>query len=603
MASVSHRSFRAAFVACAPPLARIHERIAEALGGPFAGYTGPLGEPGGGCLPPPDFKRESVVSQASSEDVAEFAIRYFSSQWLSKLDDNRPSPLKEQKTWERFQEAEHSCRLANQRIKTWADSANAPAISLARRYVSRVLREFDWDEAAGFFSWGPGASTRLPRRKADAAHKYSGNPETTIGNAILANAAMLHNPLWSSLVDDLSEELGVGKCKISPGNRIVTVPKNYKTHRTIAIEPCMNLYVQKGIGQVILRRLKQKGLDLKTQTVNQNLACEGSATGLLATIDLSMASDTVSRALVELLVPSEWYEALGQSRSPFGVLPSGEKIFYQKFSSMGNGYTFELETLLFWCLCRAVCDIHGSDSRRVSAYGDDLIVPSEVAEQVIGLLQYLGFTPNADKSFWSGPFRESCGSHFYLGLDVTPFYVKKPPKTLIDLFKIHNQIFRLEQRWATWMDSERLAALAGVRAWLRSYAPAKWRKPCLLPVLGDGGFVGHFDEVVPVKSKRGWDGYVCKSVVELPKEDGDLEATGLLVKSLTLLEKRSHRPRCLFTDSEESMVLPVIGQRYVVGEVFVPTNQLSRQCTCSSCAAWMPKASSGFLDPQIGDDV
>jgi len=597
MASVSHRSFRAALVACAPSLARIHERIAEALGGPFAGYTGPYGEPGGGCLPPPDFTGDSLASHGTNfnASITDFAIKYFSSQVFSKLDDGKPSKKKEEATWERFIEAEHSCLNSNRRLRTWADSANAPAISLARRYVRRVLREFSWDEAAENFSWGKGASTRLNRRKADAAHKYSGNPETTIGNAILANAALQHNPLWARYVEPLPEELGVGRCKIVPGNRIVTVPKNYKTHRTIAIEPDMNMYIQLGIGKLIRRRLKQAGLDLNTQTVNQNLACEGSATGLLATIDLSLASDTISRALVELLVPSEWCEALGQTRSPYGVLPSGEKIFYQKFSSMGNGYTFELETLIFWCLCRAVADIHGADSRRVTAYGDDLVVPVEVAEHTMGLLRYLGFTPNADKSYWYGPFRESCGSHFFLGMDVTPFYVKKPPRTLIDLFKIHNQIFRLEQRWATWADSGLIFRLQGVRAWLRSYAPAKWRKAMLLPTFGDGAFIGHFDEVTPAKCGRGWDGYRCKAIVTLPKEDRTLESTGLLVKSLSLIEKGSRRPRCLFTDPEESMVFPVVGTRYVAGEVFVPTNQLSRQCTCSSCAAWVPKPSSGFL--------
>jgi len=594
MANIGRGSFRAAFVACAPPLARIHERIAEAFGGPFTGFSGPFGKPGGGCLPPPDFER-GIDQEHSNPDytrIHAFAIRYFSSQWLSKLDDGKPSPEKENHTWERFIEAERSCSVVNHRLSQSSDFGQlGPVITRAKKLIAGILGPFDWDEAAQQFDWGPGASTRLPRRKADAAHKYSGNPETTIGNAILAHAAVLHNPLWARSIEPVSEELGLGYCKVVPGNRVITVPKNYKTHRTIAIEPCMNLFIQKGIGSVIRRRLRKAGLDLNTQTNNQNAACEGSRDGSLATIDLSMASDTISRTLVDLLVPPEWSEALGQTRSPFGVLPSGEKIFYQKFSSMGNGYTFELETLIFWCLCRAVADVYGADSHRVIAYGDDLIVPSAIVEPVFGLLHLLGFKPNDDKSYWSGPFRESCGSHFYLGCDVTPFYVKKPPKTLLDLFKIHNQIFRLQKRWATWVDPLILERLDGVRAWLRSYAPAKWRRPCLLSTLGDGGFVGEFDEVLPSRSTDGWEGYVCKSILAIPKKDSDLSITGLLVKSLTSIERQldkatgQRRPRCLFTDPKDSMVFPHKGQRYVVGEVFVPTSQLSRQCTCSSCAS------------------
>jgi len=73
---------------------------------------------------------------------------------------------------------------------------------------------------------------------------------------------------------------------------------------------------------------------------------------------------------------------------------------------MGNGFTFPLETLIFWALTRAVC----GSTATVSAYGDDIICPSDRAEDVIAVLTEVGFSVNLEKSFWNGPFRESCGS-------------------------------------------------------------------------------------------------------------------------------------------------------------------------------------------------
>jgi hypothetical protein len=602
MANLRGRSLRAAFVDCAPPLARIHERIVRALG---ALERGSYGEPGGGCVSPVTGRNGWPIipcisagpvgpvmlygtlsgdfADGNVNEESEFGVRYFLEEWLSKLDDGKPSPAKAATTWDRFHQAEESCRTANHVIRSWRKSPYEQEINLARRICDTILGPFSWDFAAKGFGWGPGATTRIPRRKSDAAHKYCGTPQTTIGNAILANAVLKYNPLWSRELPDLTEDQGVGKCFIVPGNRIVTVPKNYKTDRTIAIEPDMNIFVQKGIGGYMRSRLQRAGIDLNDQTRNQRGAFIGSLSGLLATIDMSMASDTISRSVVDLLIRPDWADALGQSRSPFGVLPSGEKIFYQKFSSMGNGYTFELETLIFYSLSLAVTHLLGLEVARVSVYGDDVIVPSAAVERLNGLLSFLGFTPNEKKSYSTGRFRESCGKHYYHGHDVTPFYVKKPPTTLLDLFKLHNQIFRFEKRAESWLGPHRLAELKEVRRWLRSYAPARWRKPLLLEGIGDGAFVGEFDEVLPSRAPRGWDGWICDSIVTIPVHDESLDSHGLLVKSLGLLERSSGKPRCLFTDPEESRVLPVMGERYRVAKQFVSASLARQQCTCSSC--------------------
>jgi hypothetical protein len=332
-------------------------------------------------------------------------------------------------------------------------------------------------------------------------------------------------------------------------------------------------------------RLQRFGVNLNDQTKNQRLALEGSVTGLLATIDLSMASDTVSRTLVELLLDSSpWLPYLGQSRSPFGVLPSGEKIFYQKFSSMGNGYTFELETVIFWSLAQAYAQVYGAEERQIMAYGDDLVVPCDMAEGFMKLLEYVGFKPNAKKSFWSGPFRESCGKHYLCGYDVTPFYVKKVPTTLLDLFKIHNQIWRFIAR-SEWLDEGQIDQLLGVCRWLRGFAPAKWRKPMIIDGIGDGAFVGHFDEVLPCRSREGWDGWLFKSFISIPVHAESHDSAGLLVKSLVGMDKPPTSGIRLLLDDpgkkirDKSCVFPTVGTKAVPGEIFVPSPMARRLAT------------------------
>jgi len=89
---------------------------------------------------------------------------------------------------------------------------------------------------------------------------------------------------------------------------------------------------------------------------------------------------------------------------------------------MGNGFTFELETLIFMSLVSAVTG--RKIGEEVFAFGDDLIFPSDLSEDVIACLRFFGFTPNLAKTFSHGPFRESCGGDYFSGRFVRPFYLK-----------------------------------------------------------------------------------------------------------------------------------------------------------------------------------
>jgi hypothetical protein len=181
------------------------------------------------------------------------------------------------------------------------------------------------------------------------------------------------------------------------------------------------------------KRLLAVGVDIRDQTRNQRLAASGSLTGALATLDLSSASDTISREIVFELLPLDWAIYLARARTQEVLLPNGAVLSQEKFSSMGNGFTFPLETLIFWGLAAACCR---SDSD-VSVYGDDIIVPTEHFEYLTEVLVACGFVVNTKKSYASGPFRESCGKDYIMGIDVRPYYPRGWMSTQ-SLFVLHN---------------------------------------------------------------------------------------------------------------------------------------------------------------------
>jgi hypothetical protein len=145
--------------------------------------------------------------------------------------------------------------------------------------------------------------------------------------------------------------------------------------------------------------------------------------------------------VVRFLLPHEWFERLDLCRSKVGFL-DGKWLRYEKFSSMGNGYTFELETLIFWSLAISCVQLLGLNPFEVIVYGDDIIVPSLAYDYLIEVLTFCGFTANSSKSFREGPFRESCGKDFYNGHEVRPFFQKESLSEVQTLFRLANGLRR-----------------------------------------------------------------------------------------------------------------------------------------------------------------
>lgn len=230
-------------------------------------------------------------------------------------------------------------------------------------------------------------------------------------------------------------------CTLVNYNKVGFVLKTAKTHRVMAAEPLGNNLLQKGTDLEMRDQLRRVGLDLRWQHPNQELARQGSlsddAEGF-CTIDLKDASNSVSIGLCRNLLPPDWFAYLNRLRSPSYRLPdSDEEHRYQMFVSMGNGFCFPLQTLIFASLVKAVdpSAVPGYDFR---VYGDDIVVRKKIAHDVIRLLAAVGFKTNSRKTFVEGPFRESCGSNWYKGEDVTPMTLDYALDSLENLFKFIN---------------------------------------------------------------------------------------------------------------------------------------------------------------------
>lgn len=352
----------------------------------------------------------------------EFRNNYLLTELLSKLPrDGIPASVRAENAIVKMLESEDVCRSINNdgyRCNTPRDFFSN-ILLIAQTVVAEVLGDFSYDlyERASFSS---GATVCRTRKFGDPFYKYSRKPvSVTSGCQKYAEALIRLTPLW--------DEMDVAKAMtIVAGNSITTVPKKTDIDRCIAKEPAMNMALQRALGSHIRSRLKRRGIDLDDQSVNQRLAHKGSVDGSVATIDLASASDTISDRVVWDLLPQQWYEELNKLRSHYGTLPNGRLIKWEKFSSMGNGFTFELESLIFYAVAYATVRVSGDNPRELSVYGDDIIVPTKSARALISVLSDLGFSTNVDKSFLSGPFRESCGKHYHKGVDVTPFYIRKP---------------------------------------------------------------------------------------------------------------------------------------------------------------------------------
>jgi hypothetical protein len=349
--------------------------------------------------------------------------------------------------WKTFCEAEAKCRETNEIFRKYSRGGFyfLPRVErilyIAQRKISTILGDLPPLSDMNL-RFGPGATTQVKKKDASALNKLSQRFCCSEDLLRIVDSILGELPAWTQATPEYMPD-----CDLRiEDSRIDFVRKTCKTDRTIAVEPMLNSMVQLATGDHIASRLRKVGVDLRDQTLNQRLALRGSVQGDLATLDLSSASDTVSCGLVESLLPFDWWDFLRAQRSSYSLIEQNgekERIRLEKFSTMGNGFTFALESLIFYALASACAEeTVGTSQWGVSVYGDDIIVPVQAYSLLVEVLTACGFIVNEKKSFSSGPFRESCGKDYFSGTLVRPVF----QKTALDaqsLFKLHNFFVRL----------------------------------------------------------------------------------------------------------------------------------------------------------------
>lgn len=340
-----------------------------------------------------------------------------------------------------------NCRIGSHELRIDSELAD-----FVRKFIHRAIgRDRLLDRDAWF---GPGESFYSAYGQTSAFSKLARSVQYTVTADAVKHigAVLLRNAQFIGYLSDDAISRGVinpcedeetwathlidsfrSKITLVHGNRISSVPKNAQVDRDIGVEPLLNMMYQKQIGALLRRANYRMNNCLSTgQLRHQKLIKKP-----LCTIDLKSASNSNSMVAVELLFPRWLVDHIHDSRAAYSKHSEGRWYKNHIVSSMGNGFTFELMSLLLLAVCRFF-DPHAS------VYGDDIIVDPTVSNLVVRSLTGLGYIVNEQKSFFNGDVRESCGA-FYVGKTRVPRYDIKYCENIVDCIVVRNKIFRLYQ--------------------------------------------------------------------------------------------------------------------------------------------------------------
>ncbi|DAD50240.1 TPA_asm: RNA-directed RNA polymerase [ssRNA phage Gephyllon.3_17] len=385
-----------------------------------------------------------LQSQISNE-IADAAGLAILNSFYKKFVDNEKEDA-ESKAFAKFEQSNLLC-------SDWqwptTDEAN-----LFLQRLKHVLWKWESNSCIGALSFdhlfdrirvGPGAAV-----KAAGPDFYTkvGASVLSVGRPSLGavyTAATRRIPLWNRT--ELCRSARFGEPVVVEGNTMSFVPKTDEIKRSICVEPSINMMYELALGSFIEDGLRKEfGLDLALQPdKNRELARIGSVTGSFGTIDLESASDSLALSMVRALLPRTFWFWLDYLRSPTTTY-KGTSIELHMVSTMGNGFTFPLQTLLFAGVVIATANELGISLSRPhrclgnwGVFGDDIIVPTEMYSAVVCNLELLGFRVNSSKSFNQGPFRESCGHDYFRGHNIRGVYVKSL-NTVQDRFVLVNRL-------------------------------------------------------------------------------------------------------------------------------------------------------------------
>lgn len=450
---------------------------------------------------------EKRINHEHYDAVRVFEGDYLVVSFFSKYRDFKLPIDREVEAKKKWLLAEERCRQVNDLFrKRWNGEISNFSHSveeiyhLSRQKITRFLGRVP-DDILQHGRFGPGSDTSTSGVKVSRFYKYNSPGTCTPGVLSLLNQFD-----W----DDRRHDM-VDQALLVNHSKLTFVPKTAVIDRSICVEPRWNIFFQLSVAHCMERRLKSFGYDITDQSRNTGLASRAYSDGL-ATIDLSSASDTISKNLVLDMFPDDWSDVLFKLRCP---VTKHHDVAYklEKISSMGNGYTFPLETMIFAAFAESTCEYLRLPTEDVAVYGDDIIVPEEAAKLLLDVLDAFGFSANAKKTCIKTTFYESCGSDFYKGKNVRPIFLKERIRNVEGTIRLANQITRFSRRTMCFSaaDGRYLAAVSPiirrVPKDLRFFGP---------PNAGDAVFHVPFDRATPRPAGNGWEGYFITGLVVKP---------------------------------------------------------------------------------------
>jgi len=279
------------------------------------------------------------------------------------------------------------------------------------------------------------------------------------------------------------------------------VPKTAVKGRFIASEPTVLGYLSMAVADYIdmsVGRRRLQGISFVSQKRNQEFAKLASTSQYFCTVDLSSASDLISKRLFVELFPPFLHDIINLLMTD-SIAFNGYIIRKQRLASMGNGITFRVLALVCYCCSLASvmdtlgCSLFEADSY-VSIFGDDICLPSQSYGRLTEYLTLMGLVVNNEKSFVKTRFAESCGHHYYDGLLVTPSYLRSLPFSSVAC--------------ASCVDHTRVLRTRGFHesakiweSYLRVYFIRKF-KVVIPKARSDSGYISFFDDKPSIPLKK-----------------------------------------------------------------------------------------------------
>lgn len=331
----------------------------------------------------------------------------------------------------------YAISYARAALRDWFEPKSGTELELNMASIEKAAR------------FGPGASLHHGRRPTLYYFKVGDAPMRATSEYVRSwyDLSVRTNPLCEAA--EMARKAKHGQIELAQFGNLTLVPKSHSKMRIVVTEPSANTYFQLGMGVVIERVLeKRTSTFLSTQPIfNAKMAKEGSRNGIYATVDLKQCSDYISLGLVKYMFPKsvdQWVRILRTPAVKGLGLPGCQ---LNMASTMGNGFTFPLQTSLllgilfgvYKTLDLPLVPCSHNELGTYGVFGDDIVVLTEAYPLLEQVITALGLVVNESKSFAYGRFRESCGHDYFDGHEVRGVYIRKY-ETTQDFISIFNRL-------------------------------------------------------------------------------------------------------------------------------------------------------------------